>query len=174
MLELLAEHLASLRKVFDEQHGSLEPIKDFLRDPAKTSCPTDLLELPARIPVFLQDLTAFVRSEENDQRLRALAGSVFGYVFNPLDLIDDEEFGYLGFIDDALNVYYSMRRIEQEHGTEAFPSLRDPKLAPAVAAWEGLLKQDLVVSLKSYIDQVTAIFRTADFSVVDDGAAGRE
>jgi uncharacterized membrane protein YkvA (DUF1232 family) len=166
MLDLLETHLADLRRA----HGnSSSPgvLREYLVEPECAFITPEMLDLPMRIPDFLRDLTAFVRREGVSPELKTLAAALFSYVFNPFDFIDDEEFGYLGFIDDALVLFYALQHLKRAQPDSGLTSTADAKICSAVTQWESIVDPKLLGQVRSYAANVAAAYSTIDTSVFD-------
>jgi len=113
----------------------------------------DAVRLPLLIPPMLRELSNIMRQETTSPRVRAIAGGIYSYVFNPFDYIDEESIGYLGFLDDALIVFNGMRFIENMEQIK-FSSTQDQSLQKMVDECEAFLNPNLVTELKMYAENL--------------------
>jgi uncharacterized membrane protein YkvA (DUF1232 family) len=167
MLDLLQQHLAKCFAAFQETGCDLNSFKAFLRskqatEPAIDCVPDNVFKLILSIPVMLRELGQLIYTPNLTLEMRALAGGIYSYVFNPFDYINEEVVGFLGFIDDALIVFYGMKLIESIDNKIQFTTIRNKDLESAVEECEKLLIEDLVLALKSYPQQISGILSTAN------------
>jgi uncharacterized membrane protein YkvA (DUF1232 family) len=166
MLEMLREHLHSRRAEFRAAGSSIKTLSRFLREGTR-SVPESCLDLPMAIPRMLEYVGAVAADESLDPMLRAICGGVYGYVFNPFDIIDDEKHGYLGFVDDAIVTFYGVKKLETYFPGNRFAPKESKRIAAMVKAWERVLAPELVAILRGQIEQIAAIVETADFSTLE-------
>lgn len=160
MIDLLDKYLANLFESFQWSAYDTSPIQAYLLDKTDFNLPKKALELPLLIPRMLKELTQVIRDESVSPALRALAGGVYSYVFNPFDYINEESVGFLGFIDDVLIIFYGMQLIETLGKQECFSIVHEQDLQEAVEQWENVLLKEIVLAFKAYPRQVGGILAT--------------
>jgi len=167
MLDLLQQHLSKCFTVFQETGCDLNSFQTFLRseqvaESAISPVPDNVFKLILSIPIMLRELGQLIYTPNLTLEMRALAGGIYSYVFNPFDYINEEVVGFLGFIDDALIVFYGMKLIESIDDKIRFTTIHNTDLEGAVEECEKLLIEDLVLALKAYPRQVSGILSTAN------------
>lgn len=160
MIDLLDKHIANLFESFEWSAYDTSFIKPYLRDQTDCNLSKKSLELPLLIPKMLIELTQLIRDDSVSTVLRALAGGIYSYVFNPFDYINEESVGFLGLIDDVLIVFYGMQLIEALGKNECFPIVHEQDLQEAVKQWENVLSKEIVLAFKAYPRQVGGILAT--------------
>ena len=169
MLDLLQQYLSQSFETFQQSGYDLNSFKPFLRSQveieASTNCiPDSIFKLLLTIPTMLGELRQMIYMPDLTLEMRALAGGIYSYVFNPFDYINEEIVGFLGFVDDALIVFYGMKLIEAIDQEKRFSTTHDPNLIDAVQECEKLLAEDLVAALKAYPQQISGVLSTANLT----------
>lgn len=160
MIDLLDKHLGTLFESFQWSAYDTSYIQPYLREQTDCNLSHKTLGLPLLIPNMLKELTQLIRDESVSPALRALAGGIYSYVFNPFDYINEESVGFLGFIDDVLIIFYGMQLIEALGKHEWFPIVHEQDLQEAVKQWENVLSKEIVLAFKAYPKQVGGILAT--------------
>lgn len=163
MLELLQEYLSRQHQSFKQSNVDNASFNVFLRQPESFSLTDSMLGLPLLLPQMLQELAKFIKESPVSSEVRALAGGIYTYVFNPFDFIEDEAFSLLGFVDDALIVFYGMELIESTSSEIHFASIQTPDTSNLVKQWEDALAEDLVIALKNYPEQLSGVLGSTNF-----------
>ena len=178
MLDLLQQHLSRCFEAFQQNGSDITSFRSFLQPQEETGLPTnripnEVFEVPLEIPKMLRELLQLLHKPNLSPQVQALAGGIYSYVFNPFDFINEESVGFLGFIDDALIVFYGMKLIEDFNPEIRFSITQDIALMNAVEKCEMLLSNDLIAALKAYPQQISGILSTADFSEVGDSGSNK-
>lgn len=163
MLELLQEYLLRQYQSFKQASVDDVSFNVFLRHPESFSLTDSMLGLPLLLPPMLQELAKFIKESSVSSEVRALAGGIYTYVFNPFDFIEDEVFPLLGFVDDALIVFYGMKLIESTSSEIHFASIHTPDTSDLIKQWEDALAEDLVIALKNYPKQLSGVLGSTNF-----------
>lgn len=82
----------------------LSTLNDRLRELAPRGTPAQLTQialLPMLLPALVAKLEQIIVLSDEDPAARGLAGGLLSYVYNPLDIIPDDE-GPLGLLDDVV------------------------------------------------------------------------
>lgn len=164
MIDLLEEHLARLRSQISSPRAALAALAPHLRpdlppdgpDPALSEA---LLALPARIPAFLRGLEAIMRQTADD-RVRAFAGGIFAYVFNPIDILSAEELGYLGYVEDAVICWRGLELLRDEFGVtpEGTSGIERADADRVESVWSAL-RDDVQDAVDAFLEQFEAILK---------------
>jgi uncharacterized membrane protein YkvA (DUF1232 family) len=173
MLDLLQEYLTKCFTAFQETGSNLNSFKAFLRSEQVTESTIspvsdNVSKLILFIPIMLRELSQLIYTPNLTLEMRALTGGIYSYVFNPFDYINEEVVGFLGFIDDALIVFYGMKLIESIDDKIRFTTIHNTDLESAVEECEKLLLEDLVLALKAYPQQVSGILSTANLKTNEE------
>ena len=162
MLKFLQEFIDKQYQSYKLSNQNLDAFSKYLHDPETSEIPEPLVALPLFLPQMLQELTDFIRDTKNLE-MKALAGGLYTYVFNPYDYIDDEVLPPLGLVDDTLIVFYGMEIIEAATPNQHFSALQNSDLTELVQKWESLLAADLVTALKTYPRHISDVLATTNF-----------
>jgi uncharacterized membrane protein YkvA (DUF1232 family) len=170
MLDLLQQYLSKCYTVFQENGCDLSSFKPFLHSEQVAGStisrvPDNVLKLIFSIPIMLRELSQLIYTPNITPEMRAFAGGIYSYVFNPFDYINEEVVGFLGFIDDALVVFYGMKLIESVDDKIRFTTIHNTDLENAVEECEKFLLEDLVLALKAYPQQVSGILSTTNLEI---------
>ncbi|XPM52642.2 MAG: DUF1232 domain-containing protein [Leptolyngbya sp. IPPAS B-1204] len=163
MLELLQEYLSRQHQSFNLSNTESELFKVYLRQSESSNLTDSMLDLPLLLPQMLQELAKFIKEPDVSPEIRALAGGIYTYVFNPFDFVEDETFSLLGFVDDALVVFYGMELIESISSHIHFTSIHTLDTLNLIKQWENALVEDLIIALKKYPKQLSGIIDSANF-----------
>ena len=148
IINLLEDYLNKCYQNFLSDGQNLSELEPYASQ-EKFRLSDEVLKLPLLIPPMLRELSNIMRQEATSPRIRAIAGGIYSYVFNPFDYIDEESIGYLGFLDDALIVFNGMKFIENMEQIK-FSSTQDQSLQKMVDECETFLNPNLVTELKMY------------------------
>jgi uncharacterized membrane protein YkvA (DUF1232 family) len=165
MLELLQEYLSRQYQSFSLSNIDGESFKTYLRHPENLSITNSMLDLPMLLPQMLKELAKFIKGSHIEPEVQALAGGIYTYVFNPFDFIEDEAFSLLGFVDDALVVFYGMKVIESVSTQIHFASINTSDTLNLIKQWEDALAEDLVIALKNYPNQLSGVLGSTNFGL---------
>lgn len=148
MIELLRQHIEEIYRNHDE--NDLSEIKPYLKDDKATSIPLDVEKLVLLVPDMLQELVDLMMAPETPQLIRALASGIYSYVFNPLDYIPDHSGSIVGFLDDALVLFYGLHFIEQVEPSIQTTIVHKEEIADAIGKAEGFLSDSIISSIKEF------------------------
>ena len=157
MLKLLKQHIEETYQTFQSNADDISILLPYLKSPEITTLPLDVIEFPLYIPDMLQELVDFMIDTSTDEQFKALASSIYSYVFNPFDYIADTSETVIGFLDDALIVFYGLQLIEDSQTDQFFKSIHQPKIINAVCQCEDLLSESILSLLKSFPLEVNKI-----------------
>jgi len=108
----------------------------------------------AQAPLLLPDLVSFLESiivQADDQpRIRAYAGGLLTFVYNPLDFIGDEP--PAGLVDDTVVCALGLRKLAEEGTVELDPVVDG--LVSSVAGLVGYLGQDLLSAITGFVEEL--------------------
>jgi uncharacterized membrane protein YkvA (DUF1232 family) len=152
IINLLEEYLDKCYHKFVSEGQNLSILEPYASQ-KKLELSDEAVKLPLLIPPMLRELSNIMRQEATSPRVRAIAGGIYSYVFNPFDYIDEEAIGYLGFLDDALIVFNGMRFIENMEQIK-FSSTLDQSLQKMVDECESVLNPNLVTEFKMYAENL--------------------
>ncbi|MFN7715460.1 MAG: DUF1232 domain-containing protein [Pseudanabaenaceae cyanobacterium] len=155
IVDLLEEYLNNCYQNFLSNGQNLSELEPYASE-ERFSLSDEALRLPLLIPSMLRELSKVMRQEATSPRIRAIAGGVYSYVFNPFDYIDEESLGYLGFLDDALIVFNGMRFIENMERIK-FSSTQDQSLQKMINECETFINPNLVNELKMYAENLASM-----------------
>ena len=125
MIDLLDAHLTKLRSEILEPELAVAAIGPYLRPGAGSPELLDhLLEAPLRIPPLLRALETVI-DREPDPRVRGFAGGIYAYVFNPIDIIPEEELGYVGFVEDAYICWRGLGILRDRFRVRSVPDISE-------------------------------------------------
>jgi uncharacterized membrane protein YkvA (DUF1232 family) len=166
MLDLLTSHLEDLYSDFQSSGSSTDPLKPFTQSPEiDLHLSESAKRLPTQIGDMLKELIQVMSNTSTSVHLKAIAGGIYSYVFNPFENIDDK-IGLLGFVDDALVVFYGMQLIESLDPSVSFKTLQKPEICKAIAEYEAILREDLLTGLKKYSQNISSAIASTDFNQV--------
>lgn len=155
MLELLRSHLKTSFSDFQEGGNSFAPLSPYLKQDTEKNLPSEeAVKVILKLPEMLEELCDIIRQENVSPQTRAIAGGIYSYVFNPFDYIDDDDTGYLGFVDDVLIVFYGMRLLERIDAEIQFLTCNHV-VSSAIKQWEKALSPEILATLESYPDQLS-------------------
>ena len=152
IINLFEEYLNKCYQNFVSEGRSLSILKPYASK-EELSLSDEAARLPLFIPCMLRELSNIMRQEATSPHVRAIAGGIYSYVFNPFDYIDEDSIGYLGFLDDALIVFNGMEFIEKLEQIK-FSSIQDQSLRRMVDECESLLNPILVAEFKAYAENL--------------------
>ncbi len=151
MIDLLEQHLLQLRAAITEPELAVAPIRPYLRPNVASPALRDgLLDAPLRIPDLLRALADII-AQHDDPRVRGFAGGIYAYVFNPIDIIPEDEAGYVGFVEDAVICWLGLRFLRDRYQVRVPAELvRDDD--PLRLAWEALAS-DVRTAIEEFFRQ---------------------
>lgn len=152
IVNLLEDYLNKCYEKFMSEGKNLSILEPYSRQ-RNIELSDEAVKLPLLIPPMLRELSNIMRQEATSPRVRAIAGGIYSYVFNPFDYIDEEAIGYLGFLDDALIVFNGIRFIENMENIK-FSSTSDQSLQKMVDECESVLNSNLVAEFKMYAENL--------------------
>ena len=128
----MVEGIGEVLKLMAEDPEVVRKSRDLLEEALGLSeegfeCALDLIMAIPRLAEGYIDLL-FTKNEDRFKRM--LAMEVVNYLIMPFDLIPEEEYGFFGYIDDALVFVGSMEYMEEEDIPHAI-SIEMEKLKPA-------------------------------------------
>ena len=112
------------------------------------------------MPMLLQDIEHVLYSEEVAVEIRVLLSGIYSYVFSPVGYISEKKHGFLGFVDDALVLFYGMQLSQSMDERIVFESIHEPEFITAIETCENLLRRDLLGILKDYPRRISKVALT--------------
>jgi len=108
----------------------------------------------AQAPLLLPDLASLLEviivQADDHPEIRAYAGGLLTFVYNPLDFIGDEP--PAGLVDDTVVCALGLRKLADE-GTVELDPVADG-LVSSVAELVGYLKQDLLSAITDFVEEL--------------------
>lgn len=119
MSHMLREHIASEYVAVDVDQA-LEAAGELARD-ADPASRAELWLMQLLLPDLVEAVEQLIIASDEQPRVRHMAGGLLTYVYNPLDLIDDDS--VVGRVDDALVCALGLRRLRELERVELSPGI---------------------------------------------------
>lgn len=136
-----------LNKTLSDVIGRIDTVTS---EAATVAHKVSLAQAPLALPDLISLLEGAIVQAEDYPKIRAYAGGLLTFVYNPLDFIGDEP--PAGLVDDVIVCALGLRKLAEE-GTVQLDPIADG-LVRSIAELSGYLRQDLLSAITEFVEEL--------------------